>query len=93
MELTIRAKTEEPLLGRKKVVADVLYDKATPSNADVKVALAKEFDVDADVVSVHRIAGKFGQTQADVLAYVYTTAAKRLELEPEKKKKSEEDDE
>lgn len=73
MKLNILKTVDQKLLSRKTVTANVVFDKATPSNANIKKAIAAALKVAEDVVVVKGIYTAFGHTQADVFAYVYVS--------------------
>jgi len=96
MDLEIKEKKEQKLLARLEIKAKISFSaNATPSNDDVKAAIAKEVGKDAKLVVVKHIYTKFGDASADVFAYVYDNDKKLDELEnkhkkPKKKKQGEE---
>ena len=50
MELKVLNKKEEPLLSRIKVESEVIFEKATPSEQEVKSNLAKTLGKDEKVI-------------------------------------------
>ncbi len=74
MELTIQTKTEEPLLSRMKVHAEVTFEKETPSMKQVQAGLAKSLGKEAAVIAVDRIDTAYGLHKASVIAYAYKDA-------------------
>jgi ribosomal protein S24E len=85
---------EKPLLARKEVKAKVAFiGKATPSNDDVRKAIASELKVEEKVVVMKHIYTAFGSSEADVEAYVYNSKEELEKFEPRKKKKEEKKEE
>lgn len=104
MKIEIIGKKDNPLLSRQEIRGILTFDKATPSNADLEVALAKQFNVDRACVRAKRIATRYGAPKADFLVFVYNSKGDLDKVEPvprkwlekqqkkeESKKKSEEE--
>ncbi|MCA9478718.1 MAG: hypothetical protein KDK61_08815 [Simkania sp.] len=72
MDLTITKQTENPLLSRKEVEAKIIFEGATPKRSDVQKDLAKAVKAAEKMVIVQTIQTVFGQTQAQVVAHVYS---------------------
>ena len=91
MELNITDKKEQKLLSRLEVSATISFNGGvTPSNDAVKDALAKNLGKDAKLVVVKGIYTKYGDSFADVSAYVYDNEKKLDEIEVTHKKSKEE---
>ena len=87
MALKIENIDEKPLLARKEVSATFTFQgKATPSNADVRKAVAGELKVDEKLVVVKSIYTSFGTTEALIKAYAYNTEDDMKKIEPKNKK-------
>ncbi len=87
MQLDITDKKEQKLLSRVEVKGIVRFDSgATPSNDNVKEAIAKSVGKDMKLVVVKNIYTHYGASSADVNAYVYDNEAKLKELEEKHKK-------
>lgn len=87
MNLKISKSEEKPLLARKEVSGHMMFEgKATPSNGEVKKAIASELKADENNVVVKHIYTGFGSCEADVEAYVYNTAEDLKRIEPKTKK-------
>ena len=87
MKFTVKSTDEQKLLSRKAVTALVVFEKTTPSNADIKKQIAGALKVSEDVVAVKGIYTIFGHTKADVFAYVYESKEMLEKFEPKKRKK------
>ena len=87
MELKITDEKENPLLGRKEVYAEVSFDKATPSNAEILKSLADKLSAKEELVVVKQIKGGFGSTKATIHAHVYkdTEQKDKIEIKPKEK--------
>ena len=71
MELSIKTQKENKLLNRSEIEAQISYQNATPSMAEVKKAIASHSKSDESNVVVKYIKGGFGHTSAHVSAFVY----------------------
>lgn len=89
MEIDITEKKENILLQRWEIKGAVKFSGATPSNAQLIDALAKEMNTPPELVVINHIYNRFSQPQADVFALVYKDqqAKKKIETAPEPKKK------
>jgi ribosomal protein S24E len=91
MELNITDKKEQKLLSRLEVSATISFNgSVTPSNDAVKDAIAKKIGKDIKLVVVKGIYTKYGDSSADVNAYVYDNEKKLDEIEVTHKKVKEE---
>ena len=83
MNLKIETIKEMPLLARKEVEASMMFEKkATPSNNEVRKAIAAELKVDEKVVVVKHIYTEFGSSEAKVEAFAYKDEASLKKIEP-----------
>ena len=91
MELKIINKKEEPLLSRTRVEADILFEKTTPSRAEIKSKLSKDLGKDEKLIVVRSIYTQYGLKKARNLSYVYENEEdlKRIEVEKKEKQKKE----
>ena len=89
MNLTINEQKENKLLQRKEVVATLVFQGATPSNAQITELVAKECSCAPELVVVRHIKTRFGHQTADVHGVVYASAEakKRTEVVPSHLKK------
>ena len=69
------------LLSRIEVDGQIDFSGATPSNVDVRIAVAKALDVDKELVVIKEIYTQYGQTKATVRAYQYISIDERNKLE------------
>lgn len=87
MNLKIIEEKEEPLLFRKIIKAELYFEGAsTPSNAELKKALAKQTKADEKLLVIKNIYTKFGSTEAVATAYLYTSKEEMEKIEPRSKK-------
>ncbi len=81
MKIDISSEKKNDFLKRKEVTANLSFDKAIPSNADVQTLLAGQLGVDKELVFVKHINGRYGATEAQVSANVYENKENMLSLE------------
>ena len=99
MELKVINKTEQPLLSRTELAADVSYEAVTPSRADIKKSLASQLNTTENLIVLKKVDASFGGKKAKILANVYKKEEdmKRIETKPAltkglpKEKKAEEE--
>ena len=90
MSLKIISQKQEPLLSRTNVKAELTFEQATPSTADVAKQIASAVKKDEKLVVVRKINTHYGSRQADVDAVVYDSekAKEQVETKPKKQKEA-----
>jgi len=88
MEIKIINKKEEPLLSRTKVEAEIAFEKATPSRAEIKSQVAKDAGKDEKLVVVKSIYTTYGLKKVKNVSYIYENENSLKRIEVEKKKKT-----
>lgn len=71
MKLNIAEKIEQKLLSRTKIVGELNFDAATPSNDDLKKAISTELKCAQNLIVITNIYTKFGAKSATFSAYAY----------------------
>ena len=98
MDLTIENKFDNQLLGRVDVTGNISFTGATPSNADLAAAIAKDLKAQEDLIVIKQIKTKFSSQSAQFSAVSYKdlaskqkfeVATKHLKALEEKRKKEE----
>ncbi len=86
MELKIINKKEDPLLSRTIVESEIVFEKATPSRAEIKSNLSKNLGKDEKLIVVKGIHTLYGLKKAKNIAYIYENEEflKRIEVETKK---------
>ena len=87
MNLEIKSKTENPLLHRIEVKAELNFTGSTPSKEDVKKQIAEKAASKPELTIVKKIETIFGLEKANVLAYVYKDKDNMKKIEPKEGKK------
>lgn len=87
MELKILKQRETPLISRKRMTAEITFDKATPSRGDIVKEIAKKEKVSENLVVVKHIYQRFGQLKAKAICHIYFNKEDLERIEPEYLKK------
>lgn len=90
MNIEIKNKKENKLLGRQEVEGKVTYEQVTPSNEALKEKLAVELKGDKELIVVKHIYPRYSYREANFLAYIYENkeGKERMEVKmPHLKKK------
>tara|TARA_Y100000310_G_scaffold22495_1_gene21596 strand:+ start:2146 stop:2502 length:357 start_codon:yes stop_codon:yes gene_type:complete len=87
MAIEITEKNNNQLLAREEVTANLSFEAATPKTEDVAKSVADATKSTPEQVVIKKIATNFGSRSAVVTAYVYSSKAKKEEIEPKKKEK------
>ena len=85
MKVEINSKHQNKLLNRAEVKGRLTFDQATPTNAQLREALAKEFKKDADLVIVKNIYTEYGKRSAEFFGLVYDSLEAKIKIEKQKK--------
>lgn len=86
--MKIIQKKDNPLLSRQEIIAEMDYEKATPTTASVKDLIAKQANAQPEMVLIKHIQTAFGARHAKIKAYVYTSAEEIKRIERPKVKKA-----
>ncbi len=92
MDLKITDKKDEPLLFRTQIIAEGISEAATPSNAEVKKALASELKCSEDIIVIQTIKTYFGSLNFQVRAYKYKDVDSMKKVIKQKKVKEKKED-
>lgn len=84
MKIKIVHNSEEHLLSRHKITADMEFENAVPARKDVIQKIAEMISVEPDLVVVKKIDGALGSSKAKILAYAYKNKEERNRIEEKK---------
>ncbi|VVC01806.1 30S ribosomal protein S24e [uncultured archaeon] len=73
MELAIKNKEENKLLGLQTLTCEVSYEKAVPSRKQIREAICAASGVDPSLLVIASVNGEFGSQKALVIARAYAT--------------------
>ncbi len=82
MNVNLIATTENKLLERKEVEADVSFDGATPKRAELKAAVCQKIGANPELVVLRKVSSSFGRRSVRVLAHAYAAKEKLMATEP-----------
>lgn len=71
MDIEIKGKKENKLIGRQELSCSVGFEKEIPSRKNVRDALCAALGVAPELLVVKSIKGKFGAKNAHIVAHVY----------------------
>lgn len=83
MNVDIKSKTDNQLLGRKEIEAEISYSGATPSRTDLKTAVCGKVGVNPDMTVLRDVQTTYGKQSAKVVLHTYEKMEKLMEVEPE----------
>jgi ribosomal protein S24E len=86
MEFKITEQKEHPLLSRKELVIELAFDKATPSNQELKKLVASNTKADENAIVVKQIKSEFGARNAKAIVYIYKSKEDKAKMENTTKK-------
>jgi small subunit ribosomal protein S24e len=82
MNVNLIATTENKLLERKEVEAEISFDGATPKRAQLKEAVCQKIGANPELVVLRRVSSSFGRRMVKVVAHAYTAKDKLMGTEP-----------
>lgn len=85
MKIDITEQKDNAYLHRKEVSGTISFTGATPSNADIRGAVAKQTGAQEDCVVVRKIDNSFGFQNATFKADAYASKEALEKAEPKKK--------
>lgn len=80
MKLTISKQSENPILKRTEIEADLVFTGPTPSKDTVKNEIASQTKASADLVEIKEINTTFGHQFAKARVYVYKDVESKKEM-------------
>ena len=83
MEVKINATSDNKLLERKEVEAEVSFAGPTPKKHDIKEAIAHKIGANPELVVLREVGNEYGRKTVKVSAHVYTDMDKLKKVEPE----------
>lgn len=87
MKITLIEEKEAPLLMRRRVHFEVDNEKnKTPSEAEIKKAIAENMKIKEDTVEIRHIYQKYGVGKAKAIVHIYKTPEELKMVEHIKKK-------
>ncbi|VVB58721.1 30S ribosomal protein S24e [Candidatus Anstonella stagnisolia] len=75
MDIEIKGKKENKIIGRQELSCTVGFEKEIPSRKSVRDALCAALGVAPELLIVKSIKGKYGTKNANIIAHVYKDKA------------------
>lgn len=82
MNVNLLSTTENKLLERKEIDAEVSFEGATPKRAELKAAICQKVGANPDFVVIRKVRSAFGTRSVKVTAYAYSAKEKLMDTEP-----------
>lgn len=83
MDTKILEDKKQPLFSRRAISAEIDFGEGkTPSRVDVRNEIARAAKTEGKLVSVRKIQTEYGFRKAKVEAYVYSSEADLIKVEP-----------
>lgn len=82
MNVNIVSATDNKLLDRKEVVAEVSFDAATPKRPQLKEAVGHKIGANPELMVLRKVASAFGSHKVTVTAYAYSSKEALMATEP-----------
>lgn len=73
MNVNVVSNTENKLLDRKEIDAEINFDGATPKREELKAAVCQKIALSPDLTVLRKVENSFGTKSVRVTAYSYTT--------------------
>ncbi|MBN1169467.1 30S ribosomal protein S24e [Candidatus Micrarchaeota archaeon] len=83
MNINIISKTDNKLLDRKEIQAEITFAGPTPPRADLRQALCEKIGANPDLVVLREINTTYGKQAVKILAHSYGKKESLMETEPE----------
>ena len=82
MNVNLISTTENKLLDRKEIEAEVSFDGATPKRAELKDAICQKVAANPELVILRKVSSSFGRKAVKVVAHAYSAKEKLMATEP-----------
>ncbi len=82
MNVNVLATTENKLLDRKEIDAEISFEGATPKRAEIKQAMGGKIGANPELMVLREVSSTFGRSSVKVLAHLYPTKEQLMNTEP-----------
>ncbi|MEK6826485.1 MAG: hypothetical protein AABX08_04350 [Nanoarchaeota archaeon] len=89
MQTKIIQEKSNNFFDRKEIEIEATYEKATPSEAEIKKQISTNLKVNEEVIQIKKIHQVFGARKAKISAHIYKTPEQLKKIEFKNKKKKE----
>lgn len=82
MNVNLISNTENKLLERKEIQAEVSFDGATPKRAELKEAVSHKVGANPELVVLRKVSSNFGRKTVLIIAHAYSKKDSLMSIEP-----------
>lgn len=82
MNVSLISTSENRLLERKEVQAEVSFDGATPKRSQLKDAVCQKIAANPELAVLRKVASSFGRKAVKVVLHAYSAKEKMMATEP-----------
>ncbi len=82
MNVNLLSTTENKLLDRKEVQAEISFDGATPKRGELKSAVCQKIGANPDLAVLRKVESAFGRKAVRVMMHAYSTKEALMGTEP-----------
>jgi len=83
MSVNITSKTDNKLLERKEIEAEITFDGPTPTRAELRQAISVKVGANPDLTVLREVRNTFGRKAVNVVAHAYSNKEILMQTEPE----------
>ncbi len=83
MSVNIKSKSDNKLLERKEIEAEVTFGGPTPTRAELRKAISAKAGANPDLMVLREVRNTFGRQAVTVIAHAYSSKETLMRTEPE----------
>ena len=83
MSVDIKSKTDNKLLSRKEIEAEVTFDGPTPKREELRQAISAKIGANPDLTVLREVKNTYGRKAVSVVAHAYSSKETLVQTEPE----------
>jgi ribosomal protein S24E len=83
MSVDIKSKTDNKLLSRKEIEAEVTFDGPTPKREELRQAISAKIGANPDLTVLREVKNTYGRKAVSVVAHAYSSKETLMQTEPE----------
>lgn len=82
MDVVIINSKENDVLGRKEIIANISFDKSTPTRKEIKELISVKIGANPDNIVLRKVKSNFGVRSIEATFHIYPTKEAVLATEP-----------
>ncbi|MFH1785951.1 MAG: hypothetical protein ABH842_05980 [Candidatus Micrarchaeota archaeon] len=82
MNVNIVSNTDNKLLDRKEVKAEISFTGSTPNRTQLKEAVGQKIGANPELIALRQVTSNFGRHSVKVTAYAYSSKESLMGVEP-----------